>query len=82
MVLKVLTSMLNILKYTLLKMMSERTESGVIQYILEKEIFILIPKKNNFYAHKTLPCLVDRKKYSPKCGMAICYSCNNLYISE
>ena len=31
-----------------------------------------------FYAHKALPHLVDGQTYSPKCGMAICYSCNKL----
>ncbi|GBB97555.1 hypothetical protein RclHR1_00300034 [Rhizophagus clarus] len=35
-------------------------------------------RKDCFYAHKARPYLVDGREYSPKCGMAICYSCNQL----
>src|SRR4051794_11506154 len=35
-------------------------------------------EKDYFCARKALPYLVDGKKIFPKCGMAICYSCNKL----
>ena len=35
-------------------------------------------EKDCFYARKALPYLVDGQKLFPKCGMAICYSCNKL----
>lgn len=58
--------------------LSERIEFGIAWCILGKEISILILKKNNFYAYKTLPYLVDGKEYFQKCEMAICFSCNQL----
>src|SRR5947207_2736881 len=35
-------------------------------------------EKDYFCTRKALPYLVDGQKLFPKCGMAICYSCNKL----
>ncbi|CAI2194931.1 3408_t:CDS:2, partial [Funneliformis geosporum] len=52
----------------------EHVEYIGLRYIMDGET----PKKDYFCARKALPYLVDGQKLFPKCGMAICYSCNKV----